>query len=224
MVVPDRKLIALVMLYSQGIVTAKKLAPSVVDQFLHCEEQMTKQRHYDFGLRALKTLLVSAGGLKWKAIEDAIKGKEDFDLSTEEKKALIMGACNNILPKLVAEDVSTFSDILKNVFPGAEVSSMEDDALREEMTKICDKKGFVTKESFVQKMLQLNQVIASRHGVMVVGKSCVGKVSSWNTATLYCTNRTNVDNVFILTFVFFFVANVYCMIYICFISCHSQPL
>jgi dynein heavy chain 1 len=173
MVVPDRKLIAQVMLYSQGIVTAEQLAPSVVDLFLLCEERMTKQRHYDFGLRALKTLLVSAGGLKRKAIE----GKHDFDLSTEERKAIIMGACNNILPKLVAEDVSTFSEILKDVFPGAEVSSMEDDALREEMTKICEVKGFVAKESFVQKMLQLNQVIASRHGVMVVGKSCVGKVS-----------------------------------------------
>jgi len=171
MVVPDRKLIAQVMLYSQGIVTAEQLAPNVVDLFLQCEDRMTKQRHYDFGLRALKTLLVSAGGLKRKAIE----GKEDFDLAMEEKIALITGACNNILPKLVAEDVSTFSEILKDVFPGAEVSSMEDDALREQMVKICEEKGLVAEERFVQKMLQLNQVIASRHGVMVVGKSCVGK-------------------------------------------------
>lgn len=174
MVVPDRKLIAQVMLYSQGIVTAEQLAPSVVELFLMCEERMTKQRHYDFGLRALKTLLVSAGGLKRKAIE----GKEDFDLALEEKMALITGACNNILPKLVAEDVSTFSEILKDVFPGAEVSSMEDDALREHMVKICEEKGLVANEGFLQKMLQLNQVIASRHGIMVVGNSCVGKVSN----------------------------------------------
>ena len=138
---------------------------------------MTKQRHYDFGLRALKTLLVSAGGLKRKAIE----GKEDFDLALEEKLALITGACNNILPKLVAEDVSTFSEILKDVFPGAEVSSMEDDALREHMVKMCEEEGLAACESFLQKMLQLNQVISSRHGIMVVGNSCVGKVS-----IIYC--------------------------------------
>jgi dynein heavy chain 1 len=173
MVVPDRKLIAQVMLYSQGIVTAEELAPSVVELFLACEERMTKQRHYDFGLRALKTLLVSAGALKRKAIE----GKENFDLALEEKMAIITGACNNILPKLVAEDVSTFSEILKDVFPGAEVSSMENDALRDQMVKICEEKGLVASENFVQKMLQLNQVIASRHGIMVVGNSCVGKVS-----------------------------------------------
>ncbi len=161
------------MLYSQGIVTAEQLAPRVVELFLLCEERMSKQRHYDFGLRALKTLLVSAGALKRKAIE----GKEDLDLAMEEKNALIVGACNNILPKLVAQDIVVFKDILEDVFPGSAISSMEDDILRTEMVKICEAKGFVADEGFIQKMLQLKQVIEMRHGVMVVGKSGVGKVS-----------------------------------------------
>ena len=102
MVVPDRKLIAQVMLYSQGIVTAEQLSGKIVDLFLLCESRMSKQRHYDFGLRALKTLLVSAGALKRKALE----GKGDLagdELAVAEKNALIVGACNNVLPKLVAE-------------------------------------------------------------------------------------------------------------------------
>ena len=37
MVVPDRKLIAQVMLYSQGIVTAEKLASKIVDLFMLCD-------------------------------------------------------------------------------------------------------------------------------------------------------------------------------------------
>jgi dynein heavy chain 1, cytosolic len=175
MVVPDRKLIAQVMLYSQGIVTAEQLAPKVVDLFLLCEERMTKQRHYDFGLRALKTLLVSAGALKREAIEG--KGELDKDsLASEEKDALIVGACNNILPKLIAEDIVVFTEILKEVFPGSEVSSMENNALRAEMTKSCEEHGLVPAESFMQKVLQLNQVIEMRHGIMVVGESGVGKV------------------------------------------------
>ena len=43
MVVPDRRLIAQVMLYSQGIVTAERLAGSIVDLFLLCEARMSKQ-------------------------------------------------------------------------------------------------------------------------------------------------------------------------------------
>lgn len=46
MVVPDRKLIAQVMLYSQGIVTAEGLAGKVVDLFLKCRAKMSDQLHY----------------------------------------------------------------------------------------------------------------------------------------------------------------------------------
>jgi dynein heavy chain 1 len=54
MVTPDRKLITHVMLFSQGIVTAEQVAPSIVDLFLLCEERMTKQRHYDLKLPPLR--------------------------------------------------------------------------------------------------------------------------------------------------------------------------
>ena len=174
MVVPDRKLIAQVMLYSQGIVTAENLAPKVVDLFLLCEDRMSKQRHYDFGLRALKTLLVSAGALKRQAIEG--KGELEGEVLAEaEKKALIVGACNNVLPKLIAEDMAIFTDVLEEVFPGSHVSKMDDEKLKVEMLKICEEEGYVASESFVQKLLQLRQVIEMRHGVMVVGPCGVGK-------------------------------------------------
>ena len=121
MVVPDRKLIAQVMLYSQGIVSAEKLGDPVVDLFIMSQKRMSKQSHYDFGLRALKTLLVSAGGLKRKAIMDN-KNIEGEELANLERKVLIQGACNNILPKLVADDLDVFSSIFEDFFPGAEVS------------------------------------------------------------------------------------------------------
>ena len=174
MVVPDRKLIAQVMLYSQGIVTAEQLAPKVVDLFLLCEARMSKQRHYDFGLRALKTLLVSAGALKRHALEGRgeLSGNE---LADAEKKALIVGACNNVLPKLIASDMVIFTQVLEEVFPGSEVSKMDDDALKEEILKICKEDGLVPADGFIQKMLQLKQVIEMRHGVMVMGPCGSGK-------------------------------------------------
>ncbi|KAG1254207.1 hypothetical protein G6F68_010962 [Rhizopus microsporus] len=61
---PDRELIAQVMLYSQGFRTAEILASKVVPLFNLCAEQLSPQSHYDFGLRALKSVLVSAGNLK----------------------------------------------------------------------------------------------------------------------------------------------------------------
>src|SRR5256714_2194564 len=61
---PDRELISQVMLYSQGFRTAEILASKVVPLFNLCAEQLSPQAHYDFGLRALKCVLISAGNLK----------------------------------------------------------------------------------------------------------------------------------------------------------------
>ena len=61
---PDRELIAQVMLFSQGFRTAETLASKIVPFFNLCEEQLSPQPHYDFGLRALKAVLSSAGILK----------------------------------------------------------------------------------------------------------------------------------------------------------------
>jgi dynein heavy chain 1 len=145
MVVPDRKLITQVMLYSQGIVSAEKLAGRVVDLFIMSQQKMSKQSHYDFGLRALKTLLVSAGGLKRKAImgSDKLEGDELADV---ERSVLIQGACNNILPKLVAEDISIFESILEEVLPGSVVTKMEDEKLREKLNALCKSSNYVPAE------------------------------------------------------------------------------
>ena len=163
MVVPDRKLITQVMLYSQGIVSAEKLAGRVVDLFIMSQQKMSKQSHYDFGLRALKTLLVSAGGLKRKAImgSDKIEGDE---LANVERSVLIQGACNNILPKLVAGDISIFESILEEVFPGSEITKMEDEKLREKLDVLCKSSNYVPAEQWIQKVLQLKMVIEMRHG------------------------------------------------------------
>lgn len=64
MTTPDRQLIAEVMLFSQGFRTAEKLACKIVPFFRLCDEQLSNQSHYDFGLRALKSVLVSAGNVK----------------------------------------------------------------------------------------------------------------------------------------------------------------
>jgi dynein heavy chain 1, cytosolic len=174
MVVPDRKLIAQVMLYSQGIVTAEQLAPKIVDLFLLCDSRMSSQRHYDFGLRALKTLLVSAGALKRRALEG--KGKLSGEaLAEEERNALIVGACNNVLPKLIADDMAKFKEVLEEVFPGSEVSKMDDEVLKKEILATCESSGLVAADGFIQKLLQLNQVLEMRHGVMIVGPSGSGK-------------------------------------------------
>ena len=158
MVVPDRKLIAQVMLFSQGIVSAEALAGKVVDLFLLCENRMSKQKHYDFGLRALKTLLVSAGALKRNALDSSVLSEGETDksiLEGVERTVILQGAYQNVVPKLIASDLPVFEGILSEVFPGAEVSEIEEDNVRSSIVKVCNDKHYIPGEKWMQKILQL---------------------------------------------------------------------
>jgi hypothetical protein len=107
---PDRELIAQVMLFSQGFRTAESLASKIVPFFNLCDEQLSPQPHYDFGLRALKAVLASAGILKRERLQETRSSGDNPDLAglsdvTSEQVILIQSVTETIVPKLVADDV-----------------------------------------------------------------------------------------------------------------------
>lgn len=64
MVVPDFELIAEIMLVAEGFIDARVLARKFLTLYTLCKELLSKQDHYDWGLRAIKSVLVVAGSLK----------------------------------------------------------------------------------------------------------------------------------------------------------------
>ena len=64
MVVPDFELICEIMLVTEGFQNARVLARKFITLYSLCKELLSKQDHYDWGLRAIKSLLVVAGSLK----------------------------------------------------------------------------------------------------------------------------------------------------------------
>lgn len=127
----------------------------------------------DFGLRALKTLLISAGGLKRRALNSA--KSDDESLAVIEKQVLVESACSNIVPKLVAEDLAVFENILSIIFPGSQPMMMDDMSLKEALVELCSENDYEMGEQWVQKVFQIGQVIKMRHGIMIVGPVAVGK-------------------------------------------------
>jgi dynein heavy chain 1 len=180
MVAPDRELIAQVMLFSQGIVSAEALAGKIVLLFNLCQDQLSTQPHYDFGLRALKSVLATAGNLKRVKME-AIADKNDpgFDLEELEKDVLIQSTCDTVVPKLVSEDIPVFSTLLGGVFPGIELQKIQEAKLREIIPEVCKEHKLIVEEPWMEKALQLYQVQKLRHGVMLVGPSGTGKTAVW---------------------------------------------
>ncbi|CAH7677594.1 hydrolytic ATP binding site of dynein motor region D1-domain-containing protein [Phakopsora pachyrhizi] len=103
---PDRELISQLMLFSKGFRTAETLASKVEPFFSLCSEQLLSQPHYDFGLRALKAVLISAGHLKRARLQAGESGGASVASGDQaEQEILIQSVTETIVPKLVAENV-----------------------------------------------------------------------------------------------------------------------
>jgi dynein heavy chain 1 len=173
MTVPDKVLIAQVMLYSQGFRQAELLASKIVPLFTLCSEQLSQQSHYDFGLRALKNVLVMAGNLK----RDRIKSDEEKNES--EQEIVIQAIMDSFVPRLVADDLVLLNSLLNDVFPRAAYIRPEMTKLREEIQKV-SKEMFLICDLWMEKVLQLYQIINLNHGLMLVGPSGCGEFDQRN--------------------------------------------
>ena len=69
MCVPDLNLICEIMLMAEGFQQSKALSRKFVILYKLCEDLLSKSRHYDWKLRAIKTTLYVAGSMKRQAPE-----------------------------------------------------------------------------------------------------------------------------------------------------------
>ena len=67
MCVPDLNLICEIMLMAEGFQQSKLLSRKFVILYKLCEDLLSKSKHYDWKLRAIKTTLYVAGGMKRQA-------------------------------------------------------------------------------------------------------------------------------------------------------------
>ncbi|CAD7952833.1 unnamed protein product, partial [Amoebophrya sp. A25] len=173
---PDNEIIAEVLLFSEGYRSADSLAKKIVSLFLLSAQLLSPQQHYDWGLRALKTVLTLAG----RSLFDAKQANRD-QVQDEAFEALVLlkSTRMNTLSKLTYADARRFEDLCRDVFPGISVKDIEYAQLEKDIRESLTELKLNAIESQITKMLQFHEACQQRMGVGIVGPSGCGKSTIW---------------------------------------------
>ncbi|XP_065549706.1 dynein axonemal heavy chain 17 [Lathamus discolor] len=163
MVVPDFELICEIMLVAEGFMDAKLLARKFITLYALCKELLSKQDHYDWGLRAIKSVLVVAGSLKRE------------DPNSAEDQVLMRALRDFNIPKIVTDDLPVFMGLIGDLFPALDVPRKRDLQLEKVIKQSVLELKLQAEESFVLKVVQLEELLQVRHSVFVIGNAGCGK-------------------------------------------------
>jgi len=165
MMVPNRETIMKVKLASVGYSLIDILGKKFCILYALCEQQLSKQRHYDFGLRNILSVLRTSGTVKRSEPPDA------------DEEMLFMRTVRDMnLSKLVADDVPLFLALLKDLFPKvSDPPKKVYENIEKGSKAIIVRTKLVDWDSWFLKVIQLYETSLVRHGFMLVGPTLCGK-------------------------------------------------
>ncbi|KAF0774787.1 hypothetical protein AaE_001513, partial [Aphanomyces astaci] len=163
MMVPDYALIAEIMLFAEGFSDAKTLSRKMCKLYILCSEQLSQQPHYDYGLRAVKSVLVMAGSLK------------RANPTLTEDVTLIRALRDSNVPKFLSDDLPLFQAIVYDLFPGIEIPSNDYGELLVMLELQIANAKLQNVPTFVTKIIQMFDTFNVRFGGTLVGPTGAGK-------------------------------------------------
>ncbi|XP_043547742.1 cytoplasmic dynein 2 heavy chain 1 isoform X2 [Chiloscyllium plagiosum] len=168
---PDNELIAEVILYAEGFKDGNILGRKLVALFTLSKELLTPQQHYDWGLRALKTVLKGCGNL----LQQRKKSKTKIDESHIVVQALRL----NTMSKLTFADCTRFDALVRDIFPGVNFKDFEYVDLAAALHEAFEEANLEIIPNQIKKALELFEQLRQRMGVVIVGPSGAGKSILW---------------------------------------------
>ena len=183
MMVPNYAMIAEISLYSFGFGDAKVQANKITTTFKLSSEQLSSQDHYDFGMRAVKTVISAAGNLK----------RENPDM---DEQLICLRAIRDVnVPKFLLNDLKLFNGIVSDLFPDTKEEAIDYGSLLEALKSSSEELGTQPVDGFITKCIQLYETTVVRHGLMLVGPTLSGKTECYKTLAKALTKLEGQDSV-----------------------------
>lgn len=172
MTIPDQIHIARVLLFVDGFQNSKIIAKKLCELFELAGALLSKQQHYDWGLRALKTVLHTCGNV----LQNSRKTGNQMKFSLDEEMELVIEAIQlNTLSKLTYEDRLKFKSVIKNIFPVKERSGGLHADLVKQLQISFVELNLQPNDQQINKCVELYEQLKQRMGVVIVGPPSSGK-------------------------------------------------
>jgi dynein heavy chain len=177
MIRPDLAIICEIMLMAEGFFEARVLAVKFIELYTLSGALLSPQPHYDWGLRAVRSVLVVAGILKRASPEEP------------EEQVLMRALRDFNTPKIPAWDIPIFMRLMADLFPQYIDSTpiQVDEDLKKKAITCAIESGLSPHPQLIAKVIQFQELLDVRHSVMLLGPAGCGKTVVWETL-LNCHN------------------------------------